>query len=84
MILQFALTSLHLLIYMYQYLILRVERSQGEPKVAVCVFQAWPEDALEMVANKFLEEVDLEDDVRKETVFMCKHFHESVRKISGK
>ena len=46
--------------------------------------QAWPEDALEMVANKFLEDVDLEDNVRLETVTMCKHFHESVRKISEK
>lgn len=45
-------------------------------------FQAWPEDALEMVANKFLEDMELDDDVRKECVFMCKHFHESVRKMS--
>ncbi|XP_046326217.1 dynein axonemal heavy chain 3-like [Haliotis rufescens] len=45
-------------------------------------FQAWPEDALEMVANKFLEEVELEDGVRKETVIMCKYFHESVRNMS--
>jgi len=35
-----------------------------------------------MVANKFLEDVDLEDDVRLETVIMCKHFHESVRHMS--
>ena len=35
-----------------------------------------------MVANKFLEEVELEDNVRKETVAMCKHFHESVRVMS--
>lgn len=27
-------------------------------------FQAWPKDALEMVANKFLEDVELEDNVR--------------------
>ena len=47
-------------------------------------FQAWPEDALEMVANKFLEEVELDDNVRTETVVMCKHFHESVRMISEK
>jgi len=46
------------------------------------VVEAWPEDALEMVANKFLEEVELEDDVRLETVVMCKHFHESVRQMS--
>ncbi|XP_077979573.1 dynein axonemal heavy chain 3-like isoform X2 [Glandiceps talaboti] len=45
-------------------------------------FQAWPEDALEMVANKFLEEVDLEDDVHVACVQMCKHFHESVRNLS--
>nr|XP_006820578.1 PREDICTED: dynein heavy chain 3, axonemal-like [Saccoglossus kowalevskii] len=45
-------------------------------------FQAWPQDALEMVANKFLEEIDLDDDIRKASVAMCKHFHESVRKLS--
>ncbi|XP_028942182.1 dynein heavy chain 3, axonemal-like, partial [Antrostomus carolinensis] len=28
-------------------------------------FQTWPTDALEMVANKFLEDVELEDDIRK-------------------
>ncbi|CAH1793738.1 unnamed protein product [Owenia fusiformis] len=47
-------------------------------------FQVWPEDALEMVANKFLEDVDLDDNVRKESVIMCKHFHESVRDQSEK
>ncbi|CAD5122382.1 DgyrCDS10813 [Dimorphilus gyrociliatus] len=47
-------------------------------------FQAWPEDALEMVANKFLEEVDLEDNIRTESVSMCKYFHESVRQLSLK
>ncbi|XP_062507706.1 dynein axonemal heavy chain 3-like [Corticium candelabrum] len=47
-------------------------------------FQAWPVDALEMVANKFLEEVELEDNVRAQTVFMCKHFHQAVRTLSGK
>ena len=31
-------------------------------------FTSWPEDALEMVAKKFLEEVDLEDDVRTNCV----------------
>ena len=44
--------------------------------------QAWPEDALEMVANKFLEDVELDDDVRIQTVVMCKQFHESVRTTS--
>uniref|UniRef100_A0A8B9DMU0 Dynein axonemal heavy chain 3 n=1 Tax=Anser cygnoides TaxID=8845 RepID=A0A8B9DMU0_ANSCY len=45
-------------------------------------FQTWPTDALEMVANKFLEDVELEDDVRKEVVSMCKYFQESVRVLS--
>ncbi|XP_074961219.1 dynein axonemal heavy chain 3 [Phalacrocorax aristotelis] len=45
-------------------------------------FQTWPTDALEMVANKFLEDVELEDDVRKEVVAMCKYFQESVRELS--
>ncbi|XP_072535232.1 dynein axonemal heavy chain 3 [Salminus brasiliensis] len=45
-------------------------------------FQAWPTDALEMVANKFLEEVELEDNIRAEVVEMCKTFQESVQKLS--
>ena len=52
--------------------------------VFVLIHKAWPEDALEMVANKFLEEMEFEDHVRLETVTMCKHFHESVRKMSEK
>ncbi|KAL4617872.1 dynein heavy chain 3, axonemal [Arapaima gigas] len=47
-------------------------------------FQAWPTDALEMVANKFLEDVDLEDGIRTEVVEMCKTFQESVRDLSEK
>jgi dynein heavy chain len=31
-------------------------------------FTSWPEDALEMVAKKFLEEVDLEDEIRTNCV----------------
>ncbi|XP_073447160.1 dynein axonemal heavy chain 3 isoform X2 [Aquarana catesbeiana] len=45
-------------------------------------FQTWPTDALEMVANKFLEDVDLDDDIRKEVVSMCKYFQESVKELS--
>ncbi|XP_067685210.1 dynein axonemal heavy chain 3-like [Haliotis asinina] len=45
-------------------------------------FKAWPEDALELVANKFLDEVEMSQDVRDNTVVMCKHFHESVRALS--
>ncbi|XP_064633435.1 dynein axonemal heavy chain 12-like isoform X2 [Lineus longissimus] len=47
-------------------------------------FQAWPEDALERVANKFLENVDMEDDMRHETVHICQYFHTSARILSEK
>ncbi|XP_071775394.2 dynein axonemal heavy chain 3 [Centroberyx gerrardi] len=45
-------------------------------------FHAWPNDALEMVAHKFLEDVELESDVRLEVVEMCKTFQTSVREMS--
>lgn len=38
-------------------------------------FQAWPQDALEMVANSFLEEVALEENVHISCVYMCQYFH---------
>uniref|UniRef100_A0A8C3EWZ4 Dynein axonemal heavy chain 3 n=1 Tax=Corvus moneduloides TaxID=1196302 RepID=A0A8C3EWZ4_CORMO len=38
-------------------------------------FQTWPTDALEMVANKFLEDI--------EVVSVCKYFQESVRELSA-
>ena len=47
-------------------------------------FQAWPDDALEMVANKFLEELDMEQDMRSQCVYMCQNFHQSVRTLSDK
>ncbi|EDO37961.1 predicted protein [Nematostella vectensis] len=47
-------------------------------------FQPWPEDALEMVANKFLEDAVLTDNERKEIVTLCKYFHTSSRNLSEK
>ncbi|XP_028407226.1 dynein heavy chain 3, axonemal-like [Dendronephthya gigantea] len=47
-------------------------------------FQAWPEDALEMVANKFLDDVEMSYNVRKEVVLICKYIHEGVRSLSEK
>uniref|UniRef100_A0A5F8GEA1 Dynein axonemal heavy chain 12 n=1 Tax=Monodelphis domestica TaxID=13616 RepID=A0A5F8GEA1_MONDO len=38
-------------------------------------FQPWPEDALERVAIKFLETLQLTDNEREEVVPICKHFH---------
>ncbi|KAK1344425.1 hypothetical protein QTO34_013119 [Cnephaeus nilssonii] len=45
-------------------------------------FQSWPTDALELVANKFLEDVELDDNIRKAVVSMCKYFQESVKELS--
>nr|XP_014349786.1 PREDICTED: dynein heavy chain 3, axonemal [Latimeria chalumnae] len=45
-------------------------------------FQAWPKDALEMVADKFLEDIDMDDDIRKQVVSMCKYFQKSVGELS--
>ncbi|CAG0920877.1 unnamed protein product [Notodromas monacha] len=41
-------------------------------------FTPWPEEALERVANKFLSEVDLDDEIRTKCVQMCNKFHQSV------
>ncbi|RMX38335.1 hypothetical protein pdam_00005508 [Pocillopora damicornis] len=45
-------------------------------------FQPWPEDALEMVANKFLQDVEMTDNERKEVVPICQYFHTSARHLS--
>lgn len=44
--------------------------------------QAWPEDALERVAFKFLETVEMEEKERVDVVDICKHFHTSARALS--
>ncbi|XP_055265604.1 dynein axonemal heavy chain 3 [Moschus berezovskii] len=45
-------------------------------------FQSWPTDALELVANKFLEDVELDDNIRIQVISICKYFQESVKKLS--
>ncbi|XP_063405511.1 dynein axonemal heavy chain 12-like isoform X3 [Mytilus trossulus] len=47
-------------------------------------FQTWPDDALERVANKFLENTELSDHDRKESVMIVKHFHQSTINLSTK
>jgi len=47
-------------------------------------FQAWPADALEIVAQRFLEEVEMPDDLRQSCVGMCQTFHESTRSLSAR
>jgi dynein heavy chain len=52
--------------------------------IAKCVprFTAWPEDALDVVANTFLSQIEMDSKIRNECVKMCKHFHSSVSNIS--
>ncbi|XP_077070519.1 dynein axonemal heavy chain 12 [Siphateles boraxobius] len=45
-------------------------------------FQPWPEEALERVANKFLETLELSDLERQEVVPICKTFHTSAIDLS--
>lgn len=45
-------------------------------------FQPWPEDALEAVATRFLEDVELTEETRLGCINMCKNFHTSTQKLS--
>ncbi|XP_048874195.1 dynein axonemal heavy chain 12 isoform X2 [Brienomyrus brachyistius] len=45
-------------------------------------FQPWPEEALEKVANKFLETLEMSDHERKEVMTICKTFHTSTTELS--
>ncbi|XP_015203470.2 dynein axonemal heavy chain 12 isoform X1 [Lepisosteus oculatus] len=47
-------------------------------------FQPWPEEALERVANKFLETLELSDHERMEVMPICKSFHTSAIHLSEK
>ncbi|XP_060913896.1 dynein axonemal heavy chain 12 [Labrus mixtus] len=45
-------------------------------------FQPWPEEALERVANSFLESLEMSENERKEVVPICKTFHTSAKTLS--
>lgn len=47
-------------------------------------FQPWPSDALELVANQFLESVEMSDHERGAIVPICQQFHQSARLLSLK
>lgn len=44
--------------------------------------QTWPEDALQAVACRFLDDVEMTDDSRKGCIDMCKNFHTSTIELS--
>ncbi|XP_029968156.1 dynein heavy chain 7, axonemal-like [Salarias fasciatus] len=45
-------------------------------------FQTWPEDALQAVACRFLEDVEMTDETREGCINMCKSFHTSTIQLS--
>ncbi|KAM4608668.1 dynein axonemal heavy chain 7 [Polymixia lowei] len=45
-------------------------------------FQSWPEDALQAVASRFLEDVEMTDESRAGCIGMCKSFHTSTIGLS--
>ncbi|XP_049610508.1 dynein axonemal heavy chain 12-like [Syngnathus scovelli] len=47
-------------------------------------FQPWPEEALERVANSFLQPLDMKERERKEVVPICKTFHTSASQLSAR
>ncbi|KAL3319619.1 hypothetical protein Ciccas_001702 [Cichlidogyrus casuarinus] len=47
-------------------------------------FQPWPEDALERVASKSLERIELEDRIKVDTVNIFKYFHTSLARLSAR
>ncbi|XP_046897139.1 dynein axonemal heavy chain 12 [Hypomesus transpacificus] len=47
-------------------------------------FQPWPEEALERVANQFLESLEMSERERQEVMPICKTFHTSAIELSHK
>ncbi|KAI5612480.1 dynein heavy chain 12, axonemal isoform X1 [Silurus asotus] len=45
-------------------------------------FQPWPEEALERVATKFLETIEMSEHERLEVMLICKTFHTSATELS--
>lgn len=45
-------------------------------------FHTWPDDALGKVAHKFLNEVNISDEMKKECGVICKYFHVTATKLS--
>lgn len=47
-------------------------------------FLAWPNDALQAVAEQSFKDVELEETMRPSVVFMCRYFHQSSIELSDK
>ncbi|MCJ8732203.1 hypothetical protein PDJAM_G00208530 [Pangasius djambal] len=47
-------------------------------------FQSWPDDALQAVASRFLEDIEMTDDARAGCIDMCQSFHTSTINLSAR
>ncbi|KAI5107507.1 dynein heavy chain 7, axonemal isoform X1 [Silurus meridionalis] len=47
-------------------------------------FQSWPNDALQAVASRFLEDIEMTDDARAGCIDMCQSFHTSTINLSAR
>lgn len=56
------------------------------PSIVNCTtivwYKQWPEEALEAVANKFLDDMQFEPNVQKALVTLCQQMHENVISLS--
>ena len=73
----------HVLFRSHYCLLVRVARCVSN-KFELIWFdiQSWPEDALQAVATRFLDEVELSEQVRDGCIEMCKQFHTSSQQLS--
>ncbi len=46
------------------------------------LFQSWPNDALTIIARRFLDNVEMKDKIKESCVDMCKEFHQTTRFLS--
>jgi len=44
-------------------------------------FHAWPQDALIETAKKYIDQIDVDDKMRKNLVELCCEIHKSVRDL---
>ncbi|XP_069052852.1 dynein axonemal heavy chain 7 isoform X2 [Lepisosteus oculatus] len=47
-------------------------------------FQTWPEDALQAVASRFLEDIEMTEETRAGCIDMCKSFHTTTIELSAR
>ena len=63
------------------------ERIRNFPSLVNCCtidwYTVWPSEALEAVADKFLQEVDVEPNERLSIIYLCKKMHTDMIELSS-